>query len=984
MWNDANGNGVQDAGEAGIQGVMVELLDENGQPVLDANGAPITTTTDAEGAYRFEDLPLGKYKVRFSGAPAGMSPTTPGAGSDRSKDSDIDASGVTGVVELNSDAPVAEDVDAGYTAAPAAADDESLNNAQGTTVTVPVLGNDTGDLDPSTVKIKDPSGNPVDELVVPGEGKWTVNPENGEITFTPEEGFTKNPTPIDYTVKDRNGKETGAKVTVTYKPEAADDESLNNPRGTVVKVPTLANDKGDLDPATVKITDPSGQPVDSLTVPGEGVWTVDPATGDITFTPEDGFTGNPTPIDYTVKDRAGNQTGAKVTVTYVDGPAAKDDESLNNDQGTTVTVPVLGNDTGDLDPSTVKIKDKDGNPVDSLTVPGEGKWTVNPETGEITFTPEEGFTKNPTPIDYTVKDRDGQETGAKVTVTYKPQATDDQSLNNAQGTAVKVPTLANDKGDLDPSTVKITDPAGQPVDSLTVPGEGVWTVDPATGDITFTPENGFTGNPTDINYTVKDRAGNETGAKVHVTYLPQASDDESLNNKQGTAVTVPTLDNDKGDLDPSTVKIMDKDSNPVDSLTVPGEGKWSVNPDNGEITFTPEDGFTGNPTPIDYSVKDRAGNETGAKVTVTYLPEAVNDESLNNKQGTAVKVPVLGNDKGDLDPTTVKITDPSGQPVDSLTVPGEGVWTVDPATGDITFTPENGFTGNPTDIAYTVKDKAGNETGAKVHVTYLPEATDDESLNNKQGSTVTVPTLGNDKGDLDPSTVKIKDKDGNPVSELVVPGEGTWSVNPENGEITFAPEDGFTGNPTDIAYTVKDRAGNETGAKVHVTYLPEAVNDESLNNPRGTAVKVPTLANDKGDLDPSTVKITDPSGQPVDSLTVPGEGVWTVDPKTGDITFTPEEGFQGNPTDIAYTVKDRAGNETGAKVTVTYLPEAVNDESLNNPRGTAVKVPALANDKGDLDPATVKITDPSGQPVDSLTVPGEGVWTVDPKTGDIT
>ncbi|WP_307495647.1 Ig-like domain-containing protein [Arthrobacter woluwensis] len=984
VWNDANGNGIQDAGEAGISGVKVELLDENGQPVLDANGNPITTTTDANGAYNFQDLPLGKYKLRFSGAPAGMSPTVPAAGDDRTKDSDINAAGETGTLDLNSDTPEQNDIDAGYSAGPTATDDQSLNNDQGTAVKVPVLSNDKGDLDPSTVKLKDPNGNPVDSLTVAGEGKWTVDPKTGDVTFTPEAGFTKNPTPVNYTVKDENGQETGAKVTVTYKPEATDDESLNNKQGTTVTVPALKNDKGDLDPSTVKFKDPNGNPVDSLTVAGEGKWTVEPKTGDITFTPEAGFTGNPTPVNYIVKDHAGNETGAKVTITYAEMPVAADDQSLNNDQGTAVKVPVLSNDKGDLDPSTVKLKDPNGNPVDSWTVAGEGKWTVDPQTGDITFAPEAGFTGNPTPVNYTVKDKNGNETGAKVTVTYKPEAADDESLNNDQGTTVTVPTLKNDKGDLDPSTVKLKDPNGNPVDSLTVVGEGKWTVDPKTGDITFAPEAGFTGNPTPVNYTVKDKNGQETGAKVTVTYKPEATDDQSLNNPQGTAVKVPVLANDKGDLDPSTVKLKDANGNPVDSLTVAGEGKWTVDPKTGDITFTPEAGFTGNPTPVNYTVKDKNGQETGAKVTVTYKPEATDDQSLNNPQGTAVKVPVLANDKGDLDPSTVKLKDANGNPVDSLTVAGEGKWTVDPKTGDITFAPEAGFTGNPTPVNYTVKDKNGNETGAKVTVTYKPEATDDESLNNDQGTTVTVPTLKNDKGDLDPSTVKLKDPNGNPVDSLTVVGEGKWTVDPKTGDITFAPEAGFTGNPTPVNYTVKDKNGQETGAKVTVTYKPEATDDQSLNNPQGTAVKVPVLANDKGDLDPSTVKLKDANGNPVDSLTVAGEGKWTVDPKTGDITFTPEAGFTGNPTPVNYTVKDKNGQETGAKVTVTYKPEATDDQSLNNPQGTAVKVPVLANDKGDLDPSTVKLKDANGNPVDSLTVAGEGKWTVDPKTGDIT
>ncbi|MFI6643925.1 Ig-like domain-containing protein [Streptomyces sp. NPDC050504] len=707
------------------------------------------------------------------------------------------------------------------------------------------------------------------------------------------------------------------------KPVATDDESLNNEPGSTVKVPVLGNDKGDLDPSTVRIVDPkSGDPVSELKVPGEGTWTVDPSTGDITFVPEDGFTGNPTPIDYQVADKAGNETKAKVTVTYK--PEATDDESLNNEPGSTVKVPVLGNDKGDLDPSTVRIVDpKSGDPVSELKVPGEGTWTVDPSTGDITFVPEDGFTGNPTPVDYQVADKAGNETKAKVTVTYKPEATDDESLNNEPGSTVKVPVLGNDKGDLDPSTVRIVDPkSGDPVSELKVPGEGTWTVDPSTGDITFVPEDGFTGNPTPIDYQVADKAGNETKAKVTVTYKPEATDDESLNNEPGTAVKVPVLGNDKGDLDPTSVRIVDpKSGDPVNELKVPGEGTWTVDPNTGDITFTPEDGFTGNPTPIDYQVSDKAGNETKAKVTVTYKPEATDDESLNNEPGTAVKVPVLGNDKGDLDPSTVRVVDPkTGKPVSELKVPGEGVWTVDPKTGDITFTPDETFGGNPTPIDYRVSDKAGNETTAKTTVTYKPGAADDKSLDNKLGSTVKVPVLGNDHGDLDPTSVRIVDpKSGDPVNELKVPGEGTWTVDPNTGDITFTPEKGFGGNPTPIDYQVSDKAGNETTATVTVTYKPEAGSDKSLNNAPGNAVTVPVLGDDNGDLDPSSVRIIDPkTGKPVRELKVPGQGVWKVDPNTGNITFTPKKGYLGNPTPITYQVTDRAGKTARARVTITY------------------------------------------------------------------
>ena len=87
------------------------------------------------------------------------------------------------------------------------------------------------------------------------------------------------------------------------------------------------------------------------------------------------------------------------------------------------------------------------------------------------------------------------------------------------GTAVTVDPLANDTGDFDPTTVMIIDPAtGLPVTSLVVPGEGTWDVDPATGAITFTPEPGFEGNPTIIDYTVDTVDGETVESTVEVTY----------------------------------------------------------------------------------------------------------------------------------------------------------------------------------------------------------------------------------------------------------------------------------------------------------------------------------------------------------------------------------------------------------------------------------------------------------------------------------
>ncbi len=56
VYHDRNDNGVQDDGEEGIGGVLIQLFDNNGNVVQE-------TRTDAQGDYCFEDLIAGTYKI---------------------------------------------------------------------------------------------------------------------------------------------------------------------------------------------------------------------------------------------------------------------------------------------------------------------------------------------------------------------------------------------------------------------------------------------------------------------------------------------------------------------------------------------------------------------------------------------------------------------------------------------------------------------------------------------------------------------------------------------------------------------------------------------------------------------------------------------------------------------------------------------------------------------------------------------------------
>ncbi|MBI5142647.1 MAG: hypothetical protein HZA20_10755 [Nitrospirae bacterium] len=108
VWHDINNNGVQDAGEPGIEGVTVDLLDPAGF-VMD------TVTTDANGTYEFYGLTAGDYFVDVdeNTLPPGLTPTTPLVG-DAALDSNGPVDGGAAPITLLTDSDVDQTIDFGY------------------------------------------------------------------------------------------------------------------------------------------------------------------------------------------------------------------------------------------------------------------------------------------------------------------------------------------------------------------------------------------------------------------------------------------------------------------------------------------------------------------------------------------------------------------------------------------------------------------------------------------------------------------------------------------------------------------------------------------------------------------------------------------------------------------------------------------------------------------------------------------------------
>lgn len=96
-------------------------------------------------------------------------------------------------------------------------------------------------------------------------------------------------------------------------------------------------------------------------------------------------------------------------------------------------------------------------------------------------------------------------------------------------------------------------------------------------------------------------------------------------------------------------------------------------------------------------------------------PPTAMDDSATTDEGNGVRIDVLANDSdpdGSLDPASVAV----------VTGPVRGTLSLDPATGEITYTPEAGFSGSDS-FVYEVCDDVGACTAATVVVTVVPAGT---------------------------------------------------------------------------------------------------------------------------------------------------------------------------------------------------------------------------------------------------------------------
>ena len=781
---------------------------------------------------------------------------------------------------------------------------------------------------------------------IPGEGTYTVAPD-GTVTFVPEKSFTGEGTGVTVKRVDKNGTEVTAKYTPTVTPvtPTADPAETTGLQGQVqTGAPTFTAGNPDVpmnDAVPATFEDGST----TKTVDGVGTYTVAP-DGTVTFTPEPSFVGKAPAVTVVREDMNGTKASATYTPTVTPvTPAATPTESVAPQgivQTGTVTF-TAGNPVAPINKQTITLLDENGKPAESVDAKSPegkviGKFTVDKETGVVTFTPtDKSYSGEVVPVKVQAKDANG----TTVETTYTPKITPVAPTADPAESIGKQGQEQTGKPTFTPGNPAVPMNDNTPATfedgktTKTVDGVGTYTVAP-DGTVTFKPVPSFVGEAPSVTVVREDMNGTKVSAKYTPTVTPVRPTGEEVTSEdiQGKTQTgKPTFT--EGDpvvpMDDSVPATFEDGST---TKTIPGEGTYTVAPD-GTVTFVPEKSFTGKGTGVTVVRVDKNGTKASAKYTPTVIPvtptaDPAESTGVQGQEQTGKPTFNPGNPEVPMD-DEVPATFEDGKT--TKTVDGVGTYTVAP-DGTVTFKPVPSFVGKAPAVTVVRVDK----NGTKASATYTPTVTpvtptsEDVTSTDVQGKTQTgtpVFTPGNPVVPMD-DKVPATFEDGSTTKK--VDGEGTYTVSPD-GTVTFVPEKSFTGTATGVTVKRVDKNGTAITAKYTPTVTPVTPTGEPAESigPKGqeqTGKPTFTPGNPEVPMN-DEVPATFEDGSTTKK--VDGVGTYTV-AKDGTVTFKPEPEFVGKAPSVTVVREDK----NGTKVSATYTPTVTPSTKYVDNKGNAI------------------------------------------------
>ncbi|MDN3526327.1 retention module-containing protein, partial [Halomonas sabkhae] len=588
---------------------------------------------------------------------------------------------------------------------------------------------------------------------------------------------------------------------------------------------------------------------------------------------------------------------ADVSTTSFQGNAetAEDDDSVlqtvadnaTTDEDTPVTTDVLGNDSFEGSPT-----------VSAVTQGANGAVSID-GNGQVTYTPNDDFHGSDS-YTYTVTSGGVTET-ATVNVTVNP--VDDLASfgGDTSGSGAEDTTLTG--------TLTVSDNAdGMATPNFSIasdgaPTNGTASIDPVSGEWTYTPNADYNGDDS-FTVSVTDDDGNTETQVIDVTVNPVADIvADSATTAEDTAVTSDVLSND-------TFESPDAE---VTAVTQGTNGNVSVNAD-GTVTYTPNDDFHGSDS-YTYTVTSGGVTETATvNVTVDPVDDGVAD-SFTTNEDTPLSDDVSANDTHSAAATYSLNTDASNG---TVAMSNDGIFT---------YTPNADYNGADS-FSYDVEDVNGDTETVTVDLTVepvndAPIATDLSDRSSDDSETISFDVSGN-FSDVDSGDSLTFSANGLPPGLMIDPSTGVIS-----GVLDSSASQGGDAGTYQVTISASDGNGGSVAQNFEWTVsnpAPDAQNDSATTD-EDSYLSVPSDGVFSNDIDPDgdslgLIEVNDDTSSLSAAVSGDNGGTFIIR-ADGSYDFDPGSDFQqldqgeSATTSVSYTVDDGEGGKDTATLTMT-------------------------------------------------------------------
>lgn len=898
VFQDDNGNGVQEDDEDVLSGVTV-FLDTDNDGELDSDEESLVT--DADGNYSFTDLEPSVYIVREV-VPDGFTQTFPSGSGGLVGDGFADVvleyfdsgagpiAGPYGVIDPDGDGsgsfePVSVDVVLGDDPGPSL---DALSLPTDSFVTVGLIDEAVIDGPGDDIFIQETgaageraevfvSSNFTDfTLLGIADDGVTTSFDLADIAFDEpvravrivgldNQGASPGFDVVNVQVLPQSiGAGTGAHVValeagediedldfgnIENDPPVAIDDTATTSPDSPVAIDVLSNDF-DIDGNTILLTFFGATSENGGTVTRDDNGTPDDLNDDLLiYSPPANFTGTDS-FSYTISDGNGGTDSATVMLDIVTGanspPVALDDSATTN-RDSTVTIDVLANDL-DIDGNPISLTGFEATSANGGTITLNDNSTPNDLTDDrLVYTPAAGFTGTDS-FDYTIGDGSETDTG---TVTVR--VSDGGPTSNLLVTG-SVSNGTPSEGETITYTIQVSS-------QISARNISLRSLLPAGLNLQYTTTSLGIYSPNTNIWTISTLpAGRTATLEVHV--------------QVGVGLVGQNLINVVEVISPSGV-----DNQGSVEITIAGE--------NSSPIATDDRASTARDTPVAVDVSINDFDLDGDSLEVAAVGEAANGE-----------VTIVAN--------------------------------------EVVYTPDSGFTGTDSFI-YTIDDGRGGTDTATVSVTVgtgqnqAPTAVADNAIATV-GQTISIDVLANDF-DLDGDAIALAAFQRQTMAGGTVVRNNNGTPNNRSDDfLEYTPAAGFTGTDS-FAYRIQDGQGGTDTARVTVTVNGTGSNQAPIVTPPAvtttSGISVSILVQNLG-FDPEGDLLSISS---FEQFTVPGGSVIIDDNGTlfdasdDFLIYTPGFGFTGTDS-FSYTVADSFGLTASATLTVSVTGTGQNQAPI--------------------------------------------------------